>query len=139
MNNQYHGEMHKSLPCLSQILQDRVMALDYLCIMLIEKCYYFLSTAGLISRRLYGNHQYKKEICMPWLIYCKIIIIRGARIFVVFVGRSIHEFKIPWTFIPTNTSYPVFVLYITNMRRLCSDRYFVNGCIYRQIIRLVTY
>jgi hypothetical protein len=25
--------------------------------------------------------------------YCKIIIIRGARIFVVFVGRSIHEFK----------------------------------------------
>jgi hypothetical protein len=32
----------------------------------IEQYYYFFSTAGLISTRLNGNHQYQKESCMPW-------------------------------------------------------------------------
>jgi hypothetical protein len=54
--------------------------------------------------------------------YCKIIIIRGARTFVVFVGRSIHEFKIRRNFIPTNTSNHVSSLY---MRR----RFSVDYCV----------
>jgi hypothetical protein len=64
--------------------------------------------------------------------YCKINIIRGARTFVVFVGRTIHEFKIRRNLIPTNTSYPVSFLYISNMNRLFFGRFSWNGCIYIQ-------
>jgi hypothetical protein len=55
------------------------------------------------------------------MLYCKIIIIRGARIFVVFVGRSIHEFKIRRNFIQANTSYPVqtcFGSFQTDFRKM---------------------
>jgi hypothetical protein len=69
--------------------------------------------------------------------YCKIIIIHGAQIFKIFVGKSIHEFKIWRNFIPTNTSCHVSILYITNMHR----RFFADFCVMnaqRQGLKLLT-
>ena len=59
-----------------------------------------------------AGNKYQHSRACP-LMYCEIIIIRGARIFVVFVDRSIHEFKTRRNFIPTNASYHVSVPYIT--------------------------
>jgi hypothetical protein len=69
--------------------------------------------------------------------YCKIIIIRGTRIFVVFMGRSIHKFKIQQNFIPTNTSCHVSILYITNMHRRFSTDFCVMNA-QRQGLNLLT-
>jgi hypothetical protein len=55
-------DVHNLLPYSDQTIHYRVMALDYLCSMHIERYCYFFATAVLISTKVYGNHRYKKAI-----------------------------------------------------------------------------